>query len=347
MSAVLEVLDPGFFVTLQDGGRKGFRNIGVPLAGALDPVWLAAANALAGNPVDAPGLEVRLAGPTLRLKEGGPVRLALVGAMTGEVTTAEGAKRPVAANAAVTLKPGDTFKAGRATGTAYIAVSGGFLGDADLGSYSTFERARLGGIKGRAPQRGDLIACRALAASAGGDLCAEAPPAHARGPIRIMLGPQDDHFEPETLQAFCRDTYTVSPSLDRMGMRLEGPVLTHNALGADIVSDGVTPGVIQCPANGQPIILLADGQTTGGYAKIACAIRADLPRLAHLRPGDTLHFAAVTRDEAKAARQAAQAVFTQWVCTLAPVRPEGPPDSVMLLSHNLISGVTAGEDESV
>lgn len=344
MSAQLEVIDPGYFVTVQDGGRKGFRNIGVPLAGALDPVWLAAANALVGNAPDAPGMEIRLGGPSLRLAEGGPVRLALVGHISAEVIDAQGARRPVPAQTSLTLNPGETLKAGRSEGTAYLAVSGGFLTQHTLGSYATFERAKLGGIQGRAPQRGDRIACRALGAEPGAERRAGAPPAHAEGHVRIMLGPQDDHFDPETLQAFCAQPYTVSPSLDRMGMRLEGPVLKHNTLGADIVSDGVTPGVIQCPANGQPIILLADGQTTGGYAKIACVIRADLPRLAHLRPGNTLHFKAVTREEARAARAHTQQTLDHWIASLEAVGSEGGIDTLTLLAHNLISGVSAGDD---
>lgn len=344
MNARLEVIDPGFFVTVQDGGRRGYRNIGVPLAGALDPLWLAAANALVGNAADAPALEIRLAGPLLKLEAGGPLRLALVGHIAGERIDTEGTRHPIPAQSSFTLHEGESFKAGRAEGTAYLAINGGFAGQYALGSYSTYERAGLGGVDGHALRRGDAFSCTPLAATPDKEARASAPPGHAPGALRVMLGPQDDHFETDSLNTFLTQNYTVSPNLDRMGMRLEGPLLRHNARGADIVSDGVTPGVIQCPANGQPIILLADGQTTGGYAKIACIIRADLPRLAHLRPGDTLAFRAVTRAEATEARQAAQRELTRWIENLERFSPGGGLESAGLLAFNLISGVTAGSD---
>lgn len=344
MSTRLEVVDPGFFVTVQDRGRKGYRNIGVPLAGALDPVWLAAANALVGNAADAPALEIRLSGPTLKLESGHPLRLALVGLIAGEKIDIEGVRHPVEAQTSVTLLPGESFKAGRSEGTAYLAVSGGFRGQESLGSYSTYERAGLGGVEGRALHRGDIFLCEATPPTPDEEWRAAAPPAHATGPLRIMLGPQHDHFDPSALGTFLREAYTVSPNFDRMGMRLEGPLLRHNERGADIVSDGVTPGVIQCPASGQPIILLADGQTTGGYAKIATIIRADLPRLAHLRPGDTLSFAAVTREEAADARHAARRRQESWCGALERFSPMRVLDSAFLLGCNLISGATTGSD---
>ena len=136
-------------------------------------------------------------------------------------------------------------------------------------------------------------------------------------PIRVILGPQQEHFTAAALQEFVNSAYTVTPQMDRMGMRLDGPPLKHvTPEAADIVSDGVTPGVIQVPGNGQPIILLADCQTVGGYPKIATVISADLPRLAQRKPGDVLRFRAVDAEEAKAALLDLESRWRAWADTL-------------------------------
>jgi 5-oxoprolinase (ATP-hydrolysing) subunit C len=343
MSARLDVLDAGLGVSIQDSGRPGYRNIGVPLSGASDPVYLAAANALVGNAAGAPALEIRLSGPTLTLGEGEAARLALVGAIAAEIIDAEGARRAIEPQLSFRLRAGEQLKVGRVSGTAYLAVAGGFAHTRTLGSFSTYARAGLGGVEGRAPQRGDSFACSAV--SSDDDECRqEAPPSHAQGPIRVMAGPQDDHFTPEALDAFTSAPFVLTPAMDRMGLRLEGPRLEHNALGADILSDGVVPGAIQVPGDGQPIILFSDGQTTGGYAKIATVIRADLPRLAHLRPGDTLRFVFVTRAEADEARAAQAETLTRWRAGIEIWREPGRIDLVKLYNTDLITGVTAGQE---
>lgn len=341
MSARIEVLDPGLGVSIQDAGRPGYRNIGVPISGAMDPVYLAACNALVGNPADAPAMEIRLSGPTLGVVAGEAVRLALVGNLAGEIVDAEGGRRAVQPQLSFTLRAGEQLKVGRVTGTAYLALSGGFTHTRTLGSFSTYARAGLGGVAGRAPQRGDSFACVAVAVD-GDEHRQDAPPDHACGPIRVMAGPQEDHFTTEARNAFTSAPFVLTPAMDRMGLRLEGPKLEHNARGADILSDGVVPGAIQVPGDGQPIILFSDGQTTGGYAKIGCVIRADLPRLAHLRPGDSLRFAFVTREAAAEARRVQAEALMRWCAGIELWREPGRIDLVKLYNTDLVTGVTAG-----
>jgi allophanate hydrolase subunit 2 len=156
--------------------------------------------------------------------------------------------------------------------------------------------------------------------------------------VRVVLGPQRDHFTDDAVAALCSAPYTVAARSDRMGLRLDGAPLAHRA-GFNIVSDAIAPGSIQVPGGGQPIVLLADRQTTGGYPKIATVISADLPALGQARPGDQVRFAAVTLDEALGARRALKA----WLDALPRhIAALGALDSENLLGANLISGVTDG-----
>jgi allophanate hydrolase subunit 2 len=159
-----------------------------------------------------------------------------------------------------------------------------------------------------------------------------------------MLGPQDEAFEPAAIEAFLGQPYRVGRDSDRMGLRLEGPALRHKG-SADITSDGVAPGAIQVPGNGQPIVLFVDAQTVGGYAKIATVIRADLARLAHLRPGADLRFAAVSRAQAFAALRAQALALQAWERTIVSYRLPGSLDLDALRESNLVSGIIdAGAD---
>jgi 5-oxoprolinase (ATP-hydrolysing) subunit C len=344
VSGVLEVVESGLAVTVQDRGRFGYRDIGVPVSGALDPMLLAAANALLGNPAGAAGLEVTLAGPGLKALSG-TLRVALAGEMGGRVLRARGSVLPVAPWSTITLASGDSLEVGAvARGIGYVAVSGGVAVAEELGSRSTYQRAALGGVSGRALDAGDRLPCGEVQGDPWLECRSPAPLVHEEGPIRVILGPQDDHFTDAALEAFLSRPYTVSRDMDRMGMRLEGPALTHSELGADIVSDGVVPGAIQVPANGQPIVLLADCQTTGGYPKIATVIRADLLRLAHARPGTVLRFASVSQAEAAAARRALAERLSRWVAGLESFQPPGVVDDAALYGGNLISGTVRGDE---
>lgn len=345
MSAQLEVVESGLAVAVQDCGRFGYRRLGVPVSGALDPSLLAAANALLGNAADAAAFEILLTGPTLKVRSG-RVRFSLAGEIAAKVQTAQGKLLPVEPWCTVTLGPGDSIKFGAvaapksgSTGIAYVGISGGVEVPVVLASRSTYARAALGGVQGRAIAVGDLLPCRGLAGDALLEFRGPGPLVHAGGPIRVVPGPQADHFTDEALQAFFSQPFTVTRDSDRMGMRLEGQPLAHSALGADIASDGVTPGAIQVPANGQPIILMADCQTVGGYPKIATVIRADLPRLAHARPGAQLRFARVSLAEAAAARAAQAQQLALWVGRITSFRPPGIIDEALLYGGNLVSGV--------
>lgn len=339
MAAVIEVVDGGLGTTLQDAGRPGFRRYGVALSGALDPLWLACANALAGNPSGAAALELRLTGPRLRVAAG-RVRFALAGSADVAVSR----RLTFAPWQSVTLEEGDELKIGAVRGgIAYLAIAGGIDAPPLLGSRATHLRAGLGGVEGRALAAGDHLPVGADEPD--GSERRQSAFAHEDGPIRLLSGPQDDHFTPAARRTLAEEEFIVSHDADRMGLRLDGPPLTHDdRFGDEIISDGVAPGALQVPPDGRPILLLADCQTVGGYPKIATAIGADLPRLAHALPGDRLRFACVSREQAVAARRAQQARLAAWIEGIAPCAPAGGLDEAALYSANLISGALYSEE---
>ena len=352
--AQIEVVQAGLAVAIQDRGRFGLRRLGVPLSGAADPVLLALANALAGNDAGAAALEVPLSGPTLAVRSG-TVRFALAGPIGATVqgAAADGADalRAVAPWSTVTLAAGETLAVGAVAAPsaqnrlaiAYVAVAGGIDVAPVLGSRSTYARALLGGVNGRALAAGDLLPCADFARAQVQERRGPAPFAHADAPIRVIAGPQSENFEPAALQTLAGADFSVSRDSDRMGLRLSGPRLPHGALGADIASDGVTPGAIQVPADGQPIVLMADCQTVGGYPKIATVIRADLPRLAHLRPGATVRFQLVSLAQASAARRDLAEQIAAWVGRIAPFSADGHIDEAALYAGNLVSGMVRAD----
>ncbi len=330
---MIDVVECALPASFQDLGRPGYRYLGVPLSGALDPEWLAIANALVGNPPQTVALEMRLLGPKLRATT--PVTVALAGEFSARIEDATGQSRPAAGWCSHVLATGETLTIGALrSGIGYLAVAGGFDLPPVLGSRSTYARAGLGGIDGRPLRAGDVIGV-----SAGGAACSlrlpRAPEVGA-GPIRVIPGPQRDYFTAAAWQHFITGDYVVGREADRMGLRLDGPPLEH-AHGADIVSDGVTPGAIQVPGDGRPIVLLADCQTVGGYAKIATVIGADLPRLGHALPGHRLRFVAVSQEEALAARRDAARGLAECIAGIAPGGAELDLDA--LYGANLIDGV--------
>lgn len=336
MTPRLIVENGGLAATVQDLGRKGFRQFGVPVGGALDPRLLAAANELAGAPEDAAGLEILLAAPGFRM-EGGPARIGLAGQVEGVLTRADGAQVRVASWRGLILHDGDHLALRLMRGPAYLGFSGGLDLPPVLGSRSTFLRGQFGGFCGRALEKGDGLAC----GPAEGVALAAAPLDEKSGPIRFIVGPQAENFPPEALAAFSTTDWRVGADSDRMGMRLAGPPLRHLPAGANIITDGATPGAIQVPGDGQPIVLRADCQTSGGYAKIGCVIAADLGRLAHFSPGDVMEFAAVDLGQAAQARKEARENFALWRASVTAQSEE--LDSGKLWSENLISGATLGD----
>jgi KipI family sensor histidine kinase inhibitor len=308
-----EVLAPGLLTTVQDGGRRGWRRSGVSWAGAFDAPALARANAAVGNPPGAAALECTLQGPTLRFLRA--VRVAVAGADLGAVL-----ERPdlgawtLPPGQAVLARPGNVIRfSGRRGGCrAYLALAGGVAAADALGSRATDLSAGFGGLHGRALRAGDRVAARASAPSEraveprGGGGSGEEPPTGTAGDrsptgsadrLRVMAGPQSDAFDEEARRALLGSTFTVRPESDRVGCRLAGMALVHGG-PREIVSDGMLPGCIQVPPDGQPIVMGPDGPTTGGYPKIAVVIGADLPRLAQLAPGETVRFREVTPAEA-------------------------------------------------
>lgn len=333
----LRIVSAGFAPTLQDYGRPHVQHLGVPPAGALDPVALRIANALVGNPADTAAIELRVMGPTFEV-EAASARVALVG--TGAPVEIMGDRKVEApSHQSIMLSRGRRFRVGSLsdTGVAYLAVQGGFDLDPVYGSLSTYTRAKIGGLEGRALRDGDLLPLRRTEADERAELrCTDRSWWREGGPVRVVLGPQDDYFTADSTAAFFASEYHVTREADRMGMRLDGPVLAH-AKGHDIVSDGIATGAIQVPGNGRPIVLLADHQTTGGYPKLGTVISADVPRLGRLRPGDTLHFARVEVEEAEAARRLLEERIDRIVDRFGPAEPWLDEDA--LYRRNLVSGI--------
>ena len=202
------------------------------------------------------------------------------------------------------LKPGDRLSIGQATRglRCYLSVAGGIEVPQVLGSRSTYLPGRLGGMEGRALQAGDLLPAgsqpRPLETIEGRTIRPELIPAFSREvTLRVILGPQDQLFTPEGIAMFLNEPYTVTPQADRMGYRLSGPAIRHSS-GHDIISDGTALGSVQVAGDQQPIILLADRQTTGGYPKIATVLAVDCPLAAQARPGAWIRFQSVALSEA-------------------------------------------------
>jgi len=345
MSARLKILQPGPQTTVQDLGRLGYQAYGVPLCGALDPLALRLANRLVGNEEGAAALECRLAGPSAEV-QGGAVRVALTGADATIDVTIDGETTTYPAWRAIDMPEGATFRVSalRGSGCASLAVAGGVDVPPVLGSSSTDLKGRFGGHQGRALAAGDSLAVGGT--PAGPCLELPSPPSLAfPGTLRVVLGPQAEAFREEAVATFLGTPFRVSREADRMGMRLEGTPLAFTN-GADIVSDGIATGSIQVPGSGLPIVLLADHQTIGGYAKIATVISADLPLAGRLLPGVEIRFAAVSVAQAEEARRAQERELARMIDTLAPVREAARIDEPALFSANLISGVvTALETE--
>jgi biotin-dependent carboxylase-like uncharacterized protein len=347
MKPALRVLAPGLMSTLQDLGRRGYQHLGIPVSGALDPVALSAANTLVGNPPGTGALEIAYHGPTLAV-EAESVRFAFAGgaaaidSLAGEDPTRA---RRIPPLQSVRLGKGERLRVGGLAGSAvgYLAVEGGFDATPVLGSQSTYMRAGLGGFAGRPLRAGDVLPLRQSRAKEGGESRLPSLNLAPPGVVRVVLGPQDDHFSERGRRTFLESIYTVSPSSDRMGMRLHGAALEHSD-GSNIVSDGIAPGSIQVPGNGLPIVLLADRQTTGGYPKIATIIAADLPAVGRLVPGAKVAFTAVSVADAEAAHRRLATDLAALPRQIVAVGPHQALDVTALLDTNLVGGVVNAHD---
>jgi 5-oxoprolinase (ATP-hydrolysing) subunit C len=308
VSAALRVAAAGPLSTVQDRGRIGWQRYGVSPAGAFDWLYLAVANALVGNPPAAPGIEFTLMGDAY-------------------VVEAESARLAVAGDAAVSIddQPAEPWRSYRLArgqklrvralkqdARGYVAVAGGVALAPVLGSIATHVRTGLGGVEGRKLKAGDLLPLAVEAAPPGPERRFDPALLPARSStLRVLLGPQDDYFTAEGIETFLSAEYTVTREADRMGYRLEGPAIAH-AKGYNIVSDGIPLGAVQVPGSGQPIVMMVDRQTTGGYPKIACVIAPDVAALAQVKPGHKLRFRAIDANEALAARRE----MADWIAAL-------------------------------
>ena len=331
----LRVVSAGPGATIQDAGRFGYLRYGVVASGPMDWIAYDLANRALKNPSRAACIEISLGGLELECA-GEPVAVAFAGG--GFDWTRNGERLPSAA--VVQLQPGNRLRASAgAWGTwTYLAVEGGVDVPLVLASRSTYARFSIGGLDGRALRAGDILSSRAVQSTLSATIVS-ALVEKSEDPIRVILGPQDDYFTREAIETLFSQTYAISARFDRMGYWLDGPRLEH-AGGYDIVSDGIPLGGIQVPGSGQPLVLMADHQATGGYPKIATVIRADIGRFAQNRPGESVRFAPCDQHVAREALLRIDAVLSE--IALAPFSRGISEES--LLASNLISGVVDGSD---
>jgi len=292
------VLEPGILTTIQDRGRYGFSQFGVPPSGALDTFSFRVANLLVGNQEGEVCLETTIMG--LKLKALREVVVAITGGDLSPTLNGESLEMW----RTHLLIEGDVikFKKVRAGCRAYLAVSGGFVVPKIMGSGSTYLSGKFGGLEGRALKRGDILytfdiqsPLSKLSLLFPSDWI---PPLEKEVLLRVIPGPQNHHFTEKGFQTFCSSSYQVTPRCDRMGIRLEGPKIERRSdVEESIISESLISGAIQVPGDGKPIIILTE-LVTGGYTKIATVISTDLSKVAQLKPGDRIRFEPISIERA-------------------------------------------------
>jgi len=298
----VHVVKPGLQTTIQDEGRWGLQSHGVPVAGPMDPRSYRVANALVRNDRNQAALEIAFIGPELEFEDERLV--AVAGAEFAMTLDGVGAPPNVAfvAGAGSRLRFGARLRGSRA----YLAIAGGVAVTPVMGSRATHLACRLGGLEGRALAAGDRLPL-GEPKKGSGRFFAPTPrtiyPTPFGGPharVRLLPGPQREYLSRDALDLLQSAPYSIGGESDRMGFRLEGPLLRH-VRGADIISDATPLGALQVPASGHPVLLMADRQTTGGYPKVATVITADIGVAGQLGPGDTISFSICTPRDAFAA----------------------------------------------
>jgi len=290
---VFRILNPGIQTTIQDLGRHGLMKYGIPISGAMDQCSFVIANLLLRNPDNAAALETTFQG--LKLKVLNKVTMSIAGADLDPWLN----DRPAPQWTAFTMEEGDVlqFKKREKGLRAYVAVQGGFDVPEVMGSRSTYVRGRIGAIL----REGETLGICPIDSEMPKNVLAlrreYRPDFNRTDPIRLMLGPQEDYFTPRGIDTFLNSTYRISPQCDRQAFRTEGPAI-EIAKGPDIISDSIPLGAVQVTGDGRPVILLRDGQATGGYAKIAVVARVEMDRLGQMMPGDTIRFQRVDRQTA-------------------------------------------------
>jgi len=286
---MIAVLDAGPQTTVQDAGRRGQLRYGIPPSGPVDRVSFVLDNRLVGNPDGAAALEFTLMGPRLRAEA--PCSIAVTGADAPVMLN----DAPAQAWTTLSLAAGDVVRIGaaRAGLRGYVAVAGGIDVPQVLGSRATYLRGRMGGVHGRALARDDKLPLGPAPTPRRRTVSPDARPRWGgEAVLRVVLGPQADRFTDAGVTAFLDSTYEVLPQSDRMGVRLNGSRIAH-ARGHDIISDGIAFGSVQVPGDGQPIVMLMDRQSTGGYTKIATVCSFDITRVGQAKPGQRMRFTAV------------------------------------------------------
>ncbi len=331
---VLRVTAVGPGATIQDGGRRGMLRFGVTPAGPMDWVAMRSVNLALGNPAEAAAVEIGGGGLTL-VCEDAPLTVAFGGGGFG--WTRDGTALPPAGR--VTLRPGAVLRAraGAWGAFTYLAVPGGVDVPPVMGSRATHTRSGLGGLDGRVLAAGDTLPVADPDAAASEDCVIDAPwLARSDAPIGLVPGPQDDYFDKAALDAFFASPFVLTPVADRMAYKFSGPRIAHKS-DFNIVSDGVALGAMQVAGDGQPMVLMADRQPTGGYSKIGHVCRADFGRLAQLRPGESCRFRAVDREAARLALIALEDLVETTADHCTPL--VRMPTTESLLAVNLIGGV--------
>ena len=293
---MIEIITPGLLTTVQDFGRVGVMKNGFTQNGAMDRYSMTVANRLCGNCDSAPVLEMTVLGVTARFTQDTVI------CVSGADFGAKINDKPIKRNKAYKINNGDILSMGTAKSgmRAYLAVAGGIVGEYVFGSASTNLKFAFGGHFGKKLQSGDVLSIGTGAFPLGEIDKWEIPESEYSkdAQLRVVLGPQNEMYTDEDIRLFLSQEYEVNAQSDRMGIRLSGePLKSKN--GMDIISDGIVFGSVQVPNSGEPIILMADHQTTGGYAKIATVISVDLPRASQLSAGNTVRFKSVTVEEAE------------------------------------------------
>lgn len=293
----IKIANGGFMTTIQDLGRFGYQETGMAVSGVMDTRSASLANILVGNDENEAVIEVTMMGPMMEFTKDNII------AVTGGDLGAKLDGKPMPRYEAVLVKAGQTLSfAGMFSGSrAYIAFAGGLNVPIIMGSKSTNLKSKVGGVEGRKLGAGDQIEFSApktwLPNMKKRTLTPDDFTAREHT-LRVVMGPQDDYFTEKGIATFLGSTYTVSNEYDRMGCRMQGDVIEHKN-GGDIITDGISFGAVQVPSHGNPIVMMADHQTTGGYTKIANVISVDLPKLAQCMPGFKIRFKKVEIEEAQ------------------------------------------------
>lgn len=301
---MLKIIRAGMSTTLQDAGRTGWRQFGVSVSGVLDRPAMETANMLVGNAVTDPVLEITLGQFCAEFTRDGWI------ALTGAGCSAQLEDKPVWTGWRTAVKKGQrlVLNMPHRGMRSYLALDGGFASTPMLGSCSTDVKAGFGGFNGERINDGDSLPLhppvRHFTRAAG------VRQMLFGNRVRALPGPEFHEFSPESREAFWRTGWQLNPQSNRMGYRLQGRALNRTET-RDMLSHGLLPGVVQVPPNGQPIVLMADAQTTGGYPRIACVIEADLYHLAQIRLGEPIHFVHCTLEDALLAKREQQRALDQ------------------------------------